>query len=119
MTARAYAWLAVPIAALAYPLGVIAGGLPRFPTRSECVHPPRSGKELEAVFGRFQSQAAAEALLAKVRRLGFSHSSLEEDGCGILEVAVGGIPTIRVGRMLVAEARAVGLRPTLQATPRR
>jgi hypothetical protein len=117
MTPRAYAWLAVPVAALAYPLGVIAGGSPRFPTRSECVHPPKAGQELEAVFGRFPRQAAAEALLARVRRVGFSQSEIEGDGCGLLVVRVRGIPTIAIGRSLVAEARGVGLRPTLQAAP--
>jgi hypothetical protein len=102
---------------LAYPLGVIAGGSPRFPTRSECVHPPKAGQELEAVFGRFPRQAAAEALLARVRRVGFSQSEIEGDGCGLLVVRVRGIPTIAIGRSLVAEARGVGLRPTLQAAP--
>jgi hypothetical protein len=115
MRARTYAWLAVPVAALAYPLGVVAGGLPRFPTRAECVRPPAAGEELEAVFGRFARQAPAEALLARVRRVGFSQSSLQDDGCGLLEVRVGGIPTVSTGRSLIAEAHTVGLRPTLQA----
>jgi hypothetical protein len=117
LTARRYAWLAVPVAAAAYPLGVIAGGLPRFPTRADCVRPPAAGRELEAVFGRFERQTAAETLLAKVRRLGFSQSSIEDDGCGLLVVSVGGIPTVAVGRSLVAEARAAGLRPTLETAP--
>jgi hypothetical protein len=115
MRARTYAWLAVPVAALAYPLGVIGGGLPRFPTRAECVRPPVAGEELEAVFGRFSRQAPAEALLARVRKVGFSQSSLQDDGCGLLEVSVGGISTVSTGRSLIAEAQTVGLRPTLQA----
>ena len=117
MTRRANAWLVVLVAALAYPLGVLAGGLPRFPTHGECVRPPAAGMELEAVFGRFRRQTAAEELLAKVRRLGFSQSALEGDGCGLLVVGLRGIPTIAVGRNLVAEARGVGLRPRLQAAP--
>jgi hypothetical protein len=32
-------------------------------------------------------------------------------------VSVGGIPTVAVGRSLVAEARAAGLRPTLETAP--
>jgi hypothetical protein len=117
MTRRAYVWLVVPVAALAYPLGVVAGGLPRFPTHKECIRAPAAGMELEAVFGRFRRQAAAEALLARVHRLGFSQSVLEDDGCGLLVVGLHGIPTIAVGRSLVAEAQGVGLRPTLHAAP--
>ena len=117
MTTRTYAWLAVPVAALVYPLGVVAGGLPRFPTRAACAVPPAAGRELQAVFGRFQRQAAAEELLAKVERVGFSQSSIQDDGCGLLEVSLRGIPSVGVGQNLVAEARRVGLRPTLQAAP--
>jgi hypothetical protein len=117
MTARTAVWLVVPLAALAYPLAVIGRGLPHFPTRGECVRPGASGTQLEAVFGRFERQAAAEQLLAKVRRVGFSQSLIEDDGCGLLAVTVGGIPTVAVGRSLVAEAHAVGLRPTLEAAP--
>jgi hypothetical protein len=117
MTARSYAWLAVPVAALAYPLGVVAGGLPRFPTRAECVHPPVAGQKLQAVFGRFERQTAAEVLFAKVRHVGFTQAAIQDDGCGALMVSVGGIPTIGVGRRFIAEARTVGLRPTLETAP--
>jgi hypothetical protein len=115
VTRRSYAWLIALVAALAYPLGVVAGGLPRFPTHGECVRPAAAGMQLEAVFGRFRRQTAAEALLAKAHRVGFSQSAIEDDGCGLLVVALRGIPTVDVGRNLVAEARGVGLRPTLQA----
>lgn len=114
MKVRTYAWLAVPVAALAYPLGVVAGGRPRFPARAECARPPAVGEGLEAVFGRFGRQTAAEELLAKVRRLGFSQATIEDDGCGKLVVRVAGVPSVAVGRDFVAEAHTVGLRPTLQ-----
>lgn len=104
----------VLFAALVYPLTMLTGGTPHFPTRSECVHPPEAGRQLEAVFGRFARQAPAEALLVRVRSRGFKGSMLEGDGCGLLKVDVQGIPNLRVGQSFVAEARAAGFHPTLE-----
>jgi len=117
MTSVRRAWLLIPVAALVYPVAVLAGGVPRFPTRDECLRPPHAGRELEAVFGRFTRQPAAEALLGHVRGLGFKSSFLEVDSCGMLSVAVRGIPTVQAGHGLIAEARGVGLRPTLVTAP--
>jgi hypothetical protein len=118
MRGRLLPWAAIGVAALAYPLAVLAGGPPRFPTRAECVHPATNNQQLEAVFGRFTTQIAAEASLRRVLGAGFTGSQLEPDGCGYLKVDVHGIPSLAVGRSLVAEARRVGLHPTLEiATP--
>ena len=107
-------WLLVPLAALVYPLTTLGGGGPRFPTRRECVHPPVAGRPLEAVFGRFERQAAAERLLSRIQARGFVGSKIEGDGCGLLKVDVQGIPNLQVGQSLLAEARAAGFRATLE-----
>jgi hypothetical protein len=106
------------VAALVYPLAVIAGGLPHFPSPAECVHPPRAGQQLEAVFGRFDRRDAAEALLKRVLAAGFNGSAVEPDGCGRLKVDVKGVPNVAVGESLVREAQKAGLPATLEtATP--
>ena len=111
-----HAWIAVvAICALAYPLVSLAGGLPRFPDRAECIRIAKADGDLEAVFGRFRSQDAADELLARVRKAGFASAAIEPDGCGDLAVALHGITTLQVGRSLVAEAQRVGLRPTIES----
>ena len=108
-------WALVLAVALAYPLVVLAwSGLPRFPSRAECVHLAHADGSLEVVFGRFASAADASDRLAFVLRSGFQGSQVEPDGCGLLKVAVHGIPTLKVGAGVVAEGRSVGLRPTLE-----
>jgi hypothetical protein len=107
-------WAVVGAVALAYALAVLAGGAPRFPSRSECVHPARADGNLEVVFGRFERAAEASELLEKVLAVGFKGSQVEPDGCGLLKVAVHGIPTLAVGEEVLAEARSVGLDPSLE-----
>ena len=46
--------------------------------------------------------------------MGFKGSQIEPDGCGLLKVAVHGIPTLKVGDEVLTEARSVGLSPTLE-----
>lgn len=116
MRTRLGLWALVPAAALAYPLSTLAGGTPRFPDRGDCVRSAKAGTELEAVFGRFGRRDGADALLVRVQRLGFASAQIEGDGCGLLQVAVHGIPTLAVGRSFVAEARHVGLRPRLETS---
>jgi hypothetical protein len=105
----------VVVAAFAYPLAVVSGGLPRFPTRAECIHPAKEGVPLEAVFGRFDHRPDAEARLRQVLGAGFTGSKIEPDGCGRLKVDVAGVPNLAVGRDLVAEAQKVGISATLEA----
>ena len=107
-------WAVVVVAVLAYPLAVLAGGGPRFPSHSECVHPAHADGDLEVVFGRFESANDASALLERVTAAGFKGSQIEPDGCGLLKVAVHGISTVKVGEEVAGEARSVGLSPTLE-----
>jgi hypothetical protein len=107
-------WLVVVVAALAYPLALAVSGTTRFPTRAECVHVAKKDGNLEVVFGRFDSPVDATALLGRVLHVGFRGSQVEPDGCGRFKVAVHGIPTIVVGRQVVAEARSVDLTATIE-----
>jgi hypothetical protein len=111
---RYLAPLLVLVAALAYPVAVLSGGSPRFPTRAECIHPAKEGVPLEAVFGRFDHRPDAEARLQRVLAAGFKGSKIEPDGCGRLKVDVAGIPSLAVGNDLLAEAQKVGISATLE-----
>jgi hypothetical protein len=107
--------LAIVIAAaLLYPVVVLAGGGARFPDRGECVRAAVDGAPIDAVFGRFDSQAAAEVRVRRAQELGFQGIRSEGDGCGRLKVVVHGVPSLAVGRELVQEARRVGLAVTLE-----
>jgi hypothetical protein len=110
-------WLALIAVALSYPLAVVAGGTPHFPTRHECVHPATSDGNIEAVFGRFTTVTAAESLQRRAKRAGFQGVQVEGDGCGLLKVTLHGIPTLAVGRDFVHEAEGVGFHPQLEQTP--
>ena len=109
--------LLVLVAALAYPVAVLSGGSPRFPTRAECIHPAKEGMPLEAVFGRFDLRVDAEARLQRVLAAGFKGTKIEDDGCGRLKVDVAGIPNLAVGHDLLKEVDKVGLTATLEAVP--
>jgi hypothetical protein len=115
---RIVPWVLLLVAALVYPLTVVAEGGPRFPSQAECVHPATTDGNIEAVFARRRTSHRAEVLLRKVLRSGFEGAEIESDGCALLKVTLHGIPTLQVGRDFVAEAEAVGFHPTLeQATP--
>lgn len=108
-------WAAILVVGFAYPIAVLAGGGgASFPTRAECVHTAHADGNLEVVFGRFQSAGDASERLAFVLRSGFQGSQIEPDGCGLLKVAVHGIPTLKAGGEVIAEARSVGLKPSLE-----
>jgi len=106
--------LLVLAAAIAYPVGIVSGGAPHFPQRSDCVHLSTKDGEIDAVFGRFDKRSDAVARLRVVLGRGFTGSKIEGDGCGRLKIVVHGIPTLEVGRELATEARRVGLNVTLE-----
>jgi hypothetical protein len=107
-------WALVLAAAIGYPVGVISAGTPHFSERSDCVDLAKKDGEIDAVFGRFDRRADAEARLRVVLGRGFKGSEIEGDGCGRLKVVVHGIPSLAVGRELAAEAQSVGLQVTLE-----
>ena len=114
MTRRLLPVLLLAIGLLLYPVIVLAGGAPRFPTRADCAAPARAGAPVDAVFGRFDDHVAAQARERRLKQLGFTGSEIESDGCGYLQVVVHGVPSLAVGRELVAEARRVGVRVMLE-----
>lgn len=103
------------VVALAYPLGVVAGGLPRVPSRADCVRPAtHEGEGLEVVFGHLSSLREATDLQARALKVGFQGTQVTHDGCGRYKVAIPGVPSIKVGEEIIAEARSVGLEATLE-----
>jgi hypothetical protein len=115
MRRLALPWAIVVGAALFYPLFVlVSSGSPRFPSRAECAPPATDRANIDAVFGRFEAANPAEARLRQVLGAGFKGSVIELDDCGLLKVVVHGVPSVRVGEALRAEAHTVGLALTLE-----
>jgi len=108
-------WVVVAVAALAYPLAVLAfSGTPEFPSRDDCAVPATGDGELRVVFGYRDSEREALALRDRVLKVGFLGVEPERDGCGRIRVAVDGIPSRAIGEEVIREARTVGLEPTLE-----
>ncbi|MDP9223999.1 MAG: hypothetical protein M3P18_09100 [Actinomycetota bacterium] len=114
MSRRLAPWALVLVAGIGYPVGIVSGGTPHFPKRSDCVDLATKDGEIEAVFGRFDKRAEAAARLELVIGRGFKGSEIQGDGCGRIKVVLHGIPTLAVGRALAAEARSEGLNVTLE-----
>ena len=107
-------WAIVLVLALAYPLVVLASGSPPFPSREECVRPATQDGDIDAVFGYFDSAAEAAAVRDRALAVGFPGTEVSWDACGRARVALGGIPTLEVGRAFVEQARTVGFEVTLE-----
>lgn len=112
----AVAIVAVPL--LAYPLAVAAGGV-RFPSAADCVHlaAPGASGDLDLVFGRRDTPAAATRLLARVRSVGYADAEVRGDGCARWEVLYDGIESYPQGASSAAEAHAAGLPAWLEVKP--
>jgi hypothetical protein len=101
--------------AFAYPVAVLAGGPPHFPSQRDCIVPATHDGSILLVFGRFDSVAGAETLLDRIRKLGYVHAEVMPDGgCELVKVAVRGYPTLAGAQNAVDEAARVGLHPTLE-----
>jgi hypothetical protein len=107
-------WLVVVVAALVYPLAVLAGGGPSFPSRDDCARPARDGVEVQAVFGRFDSEAEAGRLRDRAVEVGFTGTELERDACGQVKVVQNDLPSLSVAQEFADEVRSVGLEVTLE-----
>ncbi|HZO49989.1 MAG TPA: hypothetical protein VFB26_07575 [Gaiellaceae bacterium] len=115
---RDLAYATVAIGVLAYPVGQLAGGLPHFPSRNDCVVPATHDGDIELVLGRFDSVVAASSARARFRTLGYTGAEVVGDGCGRVKVAVPGYPTLAGARDAAAEAARAGIHATLeQARP--
>jgi len=111
---RLVPWAVVLVVAIAYPVAVLAGGAPRFPSRSECARPAVAGQGIEAVFGYFATERAAAELRDRALKDGFQGTETEQDACGRVKVVVRGIPSIDVGRSFVDEAKRAGFEVVLE-----
>ena len=92
---------------------MIASGAPRFPSRAECVKPALEDGDIEAVFGYFDSVQEASHRAGQSTRRRLSRTEIQANACGVVQVAVGGIPTLEVGRAFAEQARSVGFEVTL------
>jgi hypothetical protein len=114
----AVAIVAIPL--VLYPAVVLAGGGATFPMPPSCVRiaPVGSTDELDLVFGRRDTETAAEVLAEKVRGVGYSLAEARPDGCGRWKVVYDGIDDYAQGASSAEQARAAGLEAELEiATP--
>lgn len=109
-------WIVVLGAALGYPLVVLAGGTPAFPSREDCVGsaPTREEGPVVAVFGYYETKHEAEAVRDRALEVGFLGVEVERDGCGRMRVFLDGIPSLTVGREFSEQARTVDFDVTLE-----
>jgi hypothetical protein len=112
---RALAWGIVAVAALGYPLAVLAGGGPSFPSRDDCIVPATHDGPIELVFGHYDSVVRATEELKRVRAVGYANANVETDGgCARVKIVVDDYTTLASARDAAAEARSAGLQPTLE-----
>lgn len=104
----------VLVALLAYPIVTLAGGAPRFPTRSECVRPAVEGRSVDVVFGRFDDPLSAAELRDQTVSVGFIGTEALPDGCGRWKVVLEDVPSVDTAREIQREAGTVDLEPTLE-----
>ncbi|MBA3402364.1 MAG: hypothetical protein H0U05_10315 [Actinobacteria bacterium] len=108
-------WLIVALAALGYPIVVLAfAGAPAFPSRADCVLAPTGEGEYQVVFGYRDSELEALELRDQALAVGFQGTEISRDGCGRVRIAVDDIPSREVGEEVIREARTVDLDPTLE-----
>jgi hypothetical protein len=104
----------VLVAALGYPLVVLASGSPRFPTRDECVRPAVEGEPVDLVFGRFDDPVSAADFVTRVVAVGFIGTESAADGCGRWKVVLENVPSIELAAQIQEEAATVDLHPQLE-----
>jgi hypothetical protein len=111
---RALAAALVVTGGLAYPLAVLADGRPHFPSKHDCSVPATEDGDVVMVLGSFDSVVRADALLARVKRMGYVNAEVRGDACENVEVSVSGYRTLADARNAVAEAARAGLHATLE-----
>jgi hypothetical protein len=104
----------VAVAALSYPLVVLARRSPRFPSREECIVEPVPGEPVDLVWGRFDDPVTSADFAAQVVSVGFEGTESLGDGCGRWKVVLEDVPSIEVAREVQEEAATVDLAPTIE-----
>ena len=117
-TARVVAAAIVGVPLIGYPLVVAADGA-RFPATSDCIRiaSPGENDDLDLVFGRRDTPAAAERLLERVQGVGYVDAEVRGDGCGRWKVLYDGITSYAQGASSAAEAHGAGLEAQLEVQP--
>ena len=117
-TTRLVAVAVVAVPLLAYPAFALRHGA-HFPSPSDCVHIAKPGEsgDLDLVFGRRDTPAEAERLLAQVQGVGYRDAAVQEDGCLRWKVVYTGIESYAQGASSAAEARGAGLQPQIEIAP--
>ena len=117
-TARLVAAAIVVVPLVGYPALVLADGA-RFPSAEDCVHVAEPGAtgDLDLVFGRRDTPAEADELLAQVRKVGYVDAQVQGDGCMRWKVVYTGIESYAQGASSAAEARGAGLDPRIEIAP--
>jgi hypothetical protein len=112
----AVAIVAVPL--VAYPAIALRDGV-HFPSSEDCVHVAQPGAtgDLDLVFGRRDTPAEADALLAQVQKVGYVDAQVEGDGCLRWKVVYTGIESYEQGASSAAEARGAGLQAQIEVAP--
>jgi hypothetical protein len=108
--------VAVPL--VAYPAIRLRNGA-HFPSPDDCVHVAKPGEsgDLDLVFGRRDTVAAANQLLERVRGVGYRDAEVQADGCLRWKVVYTGIESYEQGASSAAEARGAGLSPQIEVAP--
>jgi hypothetical protein len=108
--------VAVPL--VAYPAISLRNGA-HFPSPDDCVHVAKPGEsgDLDLVFGRRDTVAAANQLLERVRGVGYRDAEVQADGCLRWKVVYTGIESSEQGASSAAEARGAGLSPQIEVAP--
>jgi hypothetical protein len=117
------AWGIVVAAALVYPVSMLTGisgptlpgGMPHFPSNSDCMPAPTPRRAMRVVVGYADSYPAANRMRARAKAGGLGGVRVAEDGCGRLRVFVGGVTTLGAAHNLSNLARRAALRPTLES----
>jgi hypothetical protein len=102
----------IAAAAIAYPAVLLAGGGARFPRASDCVVKPSDAGNVDVVFGHVESYADALRVRDRAATAGLPDVAMQQDGCGKLRVFVARPAN---AANVLQRARAVGLKPTLEA----
>ena len=117
-TARLVAAAIVAVPLVGYPAVVLADGA-RVPSAEDCVHVAQPGAtgDLDLVFGRRDTPAEADELLAQVQKVGYVDAQVQGDGCMRWKVVYTGIESYAQGASSAAEARGAGLDPRIEIAP--
>ena len=117
LESRTAAVTIVVAVALAYPVIVLAGGGPHFPSIRDCEQPATHDGNIQLVFGRFDSGAEANTVAAHAQSIGFVATTATIDNCGRIVVAASGYTTVSGALDAVKEAEGAGLNAKAEFAP--